>query len=201
MIKRITRIKVTRVRYRIGTRGGILNKSTHRYVDRVYVPKPIILFPVEVINIRNLLIEGVTKGQANQIRDYFDNHRKENHALSRIVQLRIKLLGAARAQVYNPNSRGIRHWRRINLNRLDEGNKMRIQTDQHNCLQITGMENFIVLVDLASRYPNYNQNCKRIVIRGMERNDFEEIISFFVNLKAGVECFPEVRHLVDVSEA
>ncbi|KAH9807114.1 hypothetical protein DFH28DRAFT_917114 [Melampsora americana] len=184
------RSRGTRSRYSVEGFNGFL--ALLHYTGR---------FPVAVFNIRNLIIAGVTKGQANQIIGYFDHHQEESHGLSRVVQLRIKHLGAARAKVYNPHSRDVRQWRRVNLNKLHGGNIVRNETDQHNCLQITGMENFITVVDLASRYPDYNQRCKRMVIRGVEQNDFEEIVTFFVDLKAGGECFPEVNHLVNVSEA
>lgn len=59
------------------------------------------------------------------------------------------------------------------------------------------MDNFLCLIDKASRLPNYARWLKQLIVKGMDRQDFEEVLSFFTDLVAGIECFPRLRHLVN----
>lgn len=62
---------------------------------------------------------------------------------------------------------------------------------------MTGMEDFIRLVSIASKLPSYTQTAKRMVVKDMGRRDFLDVQAFFTELEAGMFCFPHLVQLVN----
>lgn len=61
------------------------------------------------------------------------------------------------------------------------------------------MEHFVRLVDRASMLPHSTQSLKRMIVSHMDRDDFDQVVSFFTDLEAGMQCFPSLLHLVNRS--
>lgn len=61
---------------------------------------------------------------------------------------------------------------------------------------VADLGDFVNLVDVTSPQPNYTESLKCLIMENMEENDWLEVVTFFTNLQAGYESFPNMGQLI-----
>ncbi|EGG00572.1 uncharacterized protein MELLADRAFT_67743 [Melampsora larici-populina 98AG31] len=227
MVNNNSRMRITQMKFDFGPRGGVRNMTSHHYVEKGSNVTPELLLrgsdakyfvrgfrgflcllhyagrcPTETMNITKLSIKGVNQTEATNITGYFDCHRRSNQGLSGVTELRIKLWHRRRATVHQTICRNERNHIPVDINQMNHvgPNGYDRENEDWETLFVTGMRDFVALVDMASRLPHYTRGSKRMIVKDMDREEFVKVVEFFTDLEAGMVCFPGLVHLVHKSD-
>ncbi|KAH9820659.1 hypothetical protein DFH28DRAFT_883981 [Melampsora americana] len=223
MIINSRKLKVTRMKYSFGPRGGLQSRHQHTVV---HVKKKKQLIPIQgshVVygfggflallhyaarfpfcgsSVKKLIIEDVSKKRSSDILAYFSNRTCGTFTLSQVIELRLKCNGKGCAVVHRFKDLSRQNPISLDLNNLHrERGSMNVGRNvRRRSVTISCMREFIQMVEVGSQLPYTMENVNRIWTRDMDIDEVDEIVNFFTELEAGIQTFPIMAHLVDTNE-